>query len=221
MAVNDPDELVDSINVTSKPANYIPKVSNYIPLSHGWTSQISSKPSMSSPKLAQFISRLISISIKKTGNNKSIACIFSCSYVTNPMVDLQLANRALLDSQSIQRFSWANDDNPVNFEWPMFKQNHMHLTQKHMVAYAPIQMTNTYHVAPEFNSLAMGEIPPLSKQGEPRRFRSVVWNCWGHPITTFIQSQILRFSPWWRVPRMGLPLHHPCHYRMFHCKASS
>lgn len=58
----------------------------------------------------------------------------------------------------------------------MFRQNHMHLTKKHMVAYAPIQMTNTYHVAPEFNSLAMGEIPPLSKQGEPRRFRSVVWN---------------------------------------------
>ena len=49
----------------------------------------------------------------------------------------------------------------------------MHLTKKHMVAYAPIQMTNTYHVAPEFNSVAMGEIRPLSKQGEPRRFRSV------------------------------------------------
>lgn len=35
VAINDPDELVDSINVTSKPTNYIPKVSNYIPLSHG------------------------------------------------------------------------------------------------------------------------------------------------------------------------------------------
>ena len=88
--------------------------------------------------------------------------------------------------------------------------------KKHMVAYAPIQMTNTYHVAPEFNSLAMGEMLPLSKQGEPRRFRSVASH---HDIYTIPNPN--RFSPWWGVPKMGLPLHHPCHYRMFHCKASS